>query len=110
MKFGSRMDVFLPPHSEILVSVGQRVVGNLLRMNVLRETQNAAGDVLYVGKARSLKKRVTNYAQGRGHTNRIGRMVRETDLARCLPAAGQGAAVGTRTDSIRHDSVNETSR
>ncbi len=39
---------------------------------------NAAGDVLYVGKARSLKKRVTNYAQGRGHTNRIGRMVSET--------------------------------
>ncbi len=39
---------------------------------------NAAGDVLYVGKARSLKKRVTNYAQGRGHTNRIGRMIRET--------------------------------
>ena len=39
---------------------------------------DAAGDVLYVGKARSLKKRVSNYAQGRGHTNRIGRMVRET--------------------------------
>ncbi|RST85886.1 excinuclease ABC subunit UvrC [Aquibium carbonis] len=39
---------------------------------------NAAGDVLYVGKARSLKKRVTNYAQGRFHTQRIGRMVRET--------------------------------
>ena len=36
------------------------------------------GDVLYVGKARSLKKRVTNYAQGRGHTSRIGRMIRET--------------------------------
>ena len=34
--------------------------------------------MLYVGKARSLKKRVTNYAQGRFHTNRIGRMVRET--------------------------------
>ena len=39
---------------------------------------NAAGDVLYVGKARNLKKRVTNYAQGRFHTSRIGRMVRET--------------------------------
>ena len=38
----------------------------------------ASGDVLYVGKARSLKKRVTNYANGRFHTNRIGRMVRET--------------------------------
>ncbi|WP_309084827.1 excinuclease ABC subunit UvrC [Chelativorans sp.] len=39
---------------------------------------NAEGDVLYVGKARSLKKRVTNYAQGRGHSNRIERMIRET--------------------------------
>jgi phosphatidylserine decarboxylase len=27
MKFGSRMDVFLPPHAQVLVSVGQRVVG-----------------------------------------------------------------------------------
>lgn len=39
---------------------------------------NLGGDVLYVGKARSLKKRVGQYAQGRFHTNRIGRMVRET--------------------------------
>jgi excinuclease ABC subunit C len=39
---------------------------------------NVAGDVLYVGKARNLKKRVTAYAQGRFHTTRIGRMVRET--------------------------------
>ncbi len=39
---------------------------------------NAGGDVLYVGKARSLKKRVTNYAQGRGHSGRIIRMIGET--------------------------------
>ncbi len=39
---------------------------------------NPAGDVLYVGKARSLKKRVGNYAQGRFHTRGIARMVRET--------------------------------
>jgi excinuclease ABC subunit C len=33
------------------------------------------GEVLYVGKAKSLKARVGQYAQGRGHTNRIARMI-----------------------------------
>ena len=36
------------------------------------------GDVLYVGKARNLKARVSNYARGQGHTHRIARMIRET--------------------------------
>ena len=39
---------------------------------------DSAGEVLYVGKARSLKKRVTQYAQGRAHTNRVARMIVET--------------------------------
>jgi excinuclease ABC subunit C len=39
---------------------------------------NAAGDVLYVGKAKSLKKRVTAYARGGVHSDRLTRMVAET--------------------------------
>lgn len=39
---------------------------------------NAAGDVLYVGKAKSLKKRVSAYARGGAHSERLTRMVAET--------------------------------
>ncbi|MBX3529970.1 MAG: excinuclease ABC subunit UvrC [Rhizobiaceae bacterium] len=68
--------------SDTPLSAGPEVIQDLVKRlpnkpGVYR-MMNTAGDVLYVGKARSLKKRVTNYAQGRFHTNRIGRMVRET--------------------------------
>ena len=36
---------------------------------------DAGGEVIYVGKARSLKKRVSNYARLGGHTQRIARMI-----------------------------------
>lgn len=39
---------------------------------------NAKGEVLYVGKARNLKARVSNYARASGHSARIARMIFET--------------------------------
>jgi excinuclease ABC subunit C len=39
---------------------------------------DAKGDVLYVGKAKSLKKRVASYAKSAGHTDRIARMIADT--------------------------------
>jgi excinuclease ABC subunit C len=37
-----------------------------------------AGEVLYVGKAKNLKNRVTAYARGMAHTNAVARMIAET--------------------------------
>jgi excinuclease ABC subunit C len=39
---------------------------------------NAKGEVLYVGKARALRARVSNYARPAGHSGRIARMIHET--------------------------------
>ena len=39
---------------------------------------DAKGDAIYVGKARNLKNRVSNYARGQGHNNRIALMISVT--------------------------------
>jgi excinuclease ABC subunit C len=36
---------------------------------------SAEGEVLYVGKAKSVKKRISSYARGTGHNGRIARMI-----------------------------------
>ena len=61
--------------------------------------QDARGDVLYVGKARALKNRVTNYTQVKQLPKRLQRMVAQTavdddrhDQQRGRGAAARGAA------------------
>jgi len=39
---------------------------------------NARGEVLYVGKAKNIARRVSSYARDNGHTNRIARMIAAT--------------------------------
>jgi excinuclease ABC subunit C len=39
---------------------------------------SASGDVLYVGKAKNIKKRITSYARPTGHVTRIARMIAVT--------------------------------
>jgi excinuclease ABC subunit C len=53
----------------------------------------ADGEVLYVGKAKSLKKRVLQYAQGRFHTQRIGRMVHLTHEMVLMRTQTEGEAL-----------------
>ena len=51
------------------------------------------GDVLYVGKARNLKNRVSSYAKSGGHENRIMRMINETH-------AMEFVVTGTETEAL----------
>jgi excinuclease ABC subunit C len=71
-----------PPAPGVPTRLGQEVVQDYLKTldaspGVYRML-NGKGEVLYVGKARNLKARVSNYARGHGHSPRIARMIAET--------------------------------
>ena len=70
----------LPPDGAIAsgVAVIRNMVKTLPGSPGVYRMVNAGGDVLYVGKARNLRNRVTNYTQLVGLSNRIRRMVAET--------------------------------
>lgn len=77
----------VPPDADGSHSASRALVGVEVIADQVRRLPNAPGvyrmldgegTVLYVGKARNLKKRVVNYTRGQGLTARILRMVRET--------------------------------
>ena len=61
----------------------------------------AKGDVLYVGKARSLKKRVASYTRLSGHTNRIARMISATASMEIITTATETEALLLEANLIK---------
>jgi excinuclease ABC subunit C len=59
------------------------------------------GEVLYVGKARSLKKRVSHYAQGRFHGPRIAHMVRLTRALEVITTGTESQALLLESNLIK---------
>ncbi len=62
---------------------------------------NTDGDVIYVGKARSLKARVSNYARLGGHTNRIARMISQTASMEFVTVATEAEALLLEANLIK---------
>ncbi|HEY2134608.1 MAG TPA: excinuclease ABC subunit UvrC [Xanthobacteraceae bacterium] len=61
----------------------------------------AAGDVLYVGKAKSLKKRVLAYARPTGHDSRITRMIAATSALEFVSTATETEALLLEANLIK---------
>ncbi|HEY0300475.1 MAG TPA: excinuclease ABC subunit UvrC, partial [Rhizomicrobium sp.] len=62
---------------------------------------DAKGDVLYVGKAKSLKKRVGSYASGRPHSDRLMRMIADTAEMLFVTTASETEALLLESNLIK---------
>ena len=62
---------------------------------------DAAGEVLYVGKAKNLKSRVGSYARGYAHSNRIARMIAETAAMEFVTTQTETEALLLETNLIK---------
>src|SRR3954454_1202103 len=62
---------------------------------------DAKGDVLYVGKAKSLKARVGSYARGQAHSNRIARVIAETVAMEFVTTATETEALLLEANLIK---------
>ena len=62
---------------------------------------SAEGEVLYVGKAKSVKKRIASYARGQGHNGRIARMISLTASMVFVSTATETEALLLETNYIK---------
>lgn len=72
------MDIKIPPRLQQGIDTIKGEVSRLTDSSGVYRMLNEKGDVLYVGKAKSLKKRVVNYTQPNRLPHRLQRMVSET--------------------------------
>lgn len=102
--FGESRDIDLDRDSA-LVRRGKDVIRNfwetLPNAPGVYRMFDEKGDVLYVGKAKNLKKRVSVYARGLGHSNRIVRMVAETTAMEFVTTESETEALLLETNLIK---------
>ena len=95
---------------DTVISAGSHLAGAALIADEVKRLPDAPGvyrmlgedgEVLYVGKARSLKKRVAQYAQGRFHTNRIAHMVAQTEAMEFITTRTEADALLLESNLIK---------
>src|SRR6185437_16746466 len=62
---------------------------------------DAAGEVLYVGKAKSIKKRITSYTRPTGHDTRIERVIANTASVEFVSTATETEALLLEANLIK---------
>ena len=81
------------PDLEIGVAAIRNVLATLPSRPGVYQMHDARGDVLYVGKARALKARVSNYTQVARMTRRLQRMVAQTRSMTIVTAKSEAEAL-----------------
>jgi excinuclease ABC subunit C len=99
---GVEMDFAASPDSvEAGTAVIRRFWATLPNAPGVYRMFDAKADVLYVGKAKSLKARVGSYVRGFGHSNRIARMIAETASMEFITTATETEALLLEANLIK---------